>query len=110
MQSDISVSDFSITGTLKYVTEYTGFSSDTSEQSGNFLALTLTPDPVDTDVSFRVLNGTHEEYKAVDPADWTIVARISDISTQKIEVKCVKDSKTKLFTYSLEELTVLSES
>lgn len=104
MQSNISVSDFSITGTLNYVSGYTGFSSDENEQSGNFLALKITPTPTDVDASFRLLNGTHEEYRAIDTSDWTIVVRITDPSTQEIEVKCVKDGETKLFTYSLEGL------
>lgn len=97
----MAVSDFSITGTLKYVTGYTGFSSDVEEQSGHYLALKIVPDPVDVDASFRVLGGTHPEYKVFDTSDWTIVVRITDTSKQKLEVKCVKDGETQLYQYSL---------
>lgn len=101
LQSDVSISGFSVTGTLKYITGYTGFSSDVKEQSGNFLALKIIPDPEDVDASFRVLNGVHTEYKAMDKSDWTIVVRITDTAKQKLEVKCVKDGETQLYQYSL---------
>lgn len=39
MQANIVVGNGRITGTLKHVTGYTGFSNDASEQSGNYLAL-----------------------------------------------------------------------
>lgn len=38
LQSGITIGKGSITGTLKYVTGYTGFSGDVSEQSGHYLA------------------------------------------------------------------------
>ena len=39
MQEDVEVTDRAIIGTLKYVTGYTGFSGDVSEQSGNYLVV-----------------------------------------------------------------------
>ena len=39
LQKDIVVGVDKITGTLKYVTGYTGFSGDAAEQSGNYIAL-----------------------------------------------------------------------
>lgn len=39
LQKDIVVSANNILGTLKYVTDYTGFSSDTELQEGNYLAI-----------------------------------------------------------------------
>ena len=39
LQKDIVVSNGAISGTLKYVTGYTGFSGDTSEQSGHYLCI-----------------------------------------------------------------------
>ena len=40
LQSDM-VADDEVTGTLKYVNGYVDFSSNTSEQSGNYLALKI---------------------------------------------------------------------
>ena len=39
LQEDIEIGKFGISGTLKHVTGYTGYSGDVSEQSGNYLAL-----------------------------------------------------------------------
>ena len=39
LQEDMAVVGNKITGTLKYVTGYTGFSSKTAEQQGNYLAM-----------------------------------------------------------------------
>jgi len=39
LQEGIAVSDDAITGTLKYVTDYTGFSGRSSEQQGNYIAI-----------------------------------------------------------------------
>jgi len=39
LQENIAISDDKITGTLKYVTDYTGFSSNPAEQQGNYLAI-----------------------------------------------------------------------
>ena len=39
MQEGITITDNAITGTLKLVSGYTGFSEDVSKQSGNYLAL-----------------------------------------------------------------------
>ena len=39
LQEDVTISDRAIEGTLKYVTGYTGFSGDVSEQSGNYLVV-----------------------------------------------------------------------
>ena len=41
LQENVVVNDDSISGTLKYVTGYTGFSGDTALQSGHYLALKL---------------------------------------------------------------------
>ena len=39
LQKDTSITNNVISGTSKYVSDYTGFSSKTSEQSGNYIAL-----------------------------------------------------------------------
>lgn len=49
LQEGIVVGDDKITGTLKYVTDYTEFSGKASEQQGNYLALHATAnDPTAT--------------------------------------------------------------
>jgi hypothetical protein len=41
LQENVIVSEDAITGTLKYVTEYTGFSSTPDLQEGNYLVVNL---------------------------------------------------------------------
>lgn len=48
LQSDVVVSDDEVTGTLKYVDGYVDFSSNVSEQSGNYLALKIEAEPART--------------------------------------------------------------
>ena len=48
LQKDVTVSTNNILGTLKYVTDYTGFSSDTELQEGNYLAIKVV-DNIDAD-------------------------------------------------------------
>ena len=42
LQSAVEVEGNAVTGTLKYVTGYTGYSSDPEDQEGNYLALAVT--------------------------------------------------------------------
>ena len=44
LQANVNVTDGRVYGTLFHVTDYTGFSGDVAEQSGNYLALHITSD------------------------------------------------------------------
>lgn len=60
LQKDVTVSANNILGTLKYVTDYTGFSSDTELQEGNYLAIKVA-DNIDADhytIAFAGRNDT----------------------------------------------------
>lgn len=108
LQSNVSVGASGITGTLKYVSNYTGFSSKTSEQSGNYLAIHCTvPSANDATITVEVVNGTAGERTL--EADGLIVLRIADKTTQSIRVKAKKtglDTVTK--TFNLTGLTLES--
>lgn len=55
LQDNVVVNDDSIGGNLKYVTGYTGFSGETSEQSGHYLALKFNV-PNDAVTTVQLLN------------------------------------------------------
>lgn len=58
LQTGIAVDGETITGTLKYVTGYTGFNStDVSEQSGHYLALKFATDPEAEEVTVELVGG-----------------------------------------------------
>lgn len=86
MQSDVTVSeDNKISGLLYYVDDFTGFSSLPDEQKGNYLATTYTPEPAEADVWVYKTNGTVGWKKLTKP-DLTLISRITDPSTQKLQV------------------------
>lgn len=100
LQTNVSVGTSGITGTLKYVSDYTGFSSDVSLQSGNYLAIhCAVPNVSGAEITVEVVNGTAGE-RTLD-ADGLIVLRITNKTTQSVRVKAKKaglDTYTKTFT------------
>ena len=102
LQTGVTISENSITGTLKFVDDYTGFSSDPAMQSGNYLVIHCTVND-STPITVEVVGGTSGP-RQLD-ADGIIVLRIADKDTQSVRV--VAGSVTK--TYSLTELECLSE-
>lgn len=108
MQSGIGVGDNDIAGTLKYVTGYTGFSGDVSEQSGNYIALHIDTDAEDSTITVEVIGGTHGPVTL--DSDRTIIIRIKNKS-QKIKITATKEGYpdvTKI--YSLGGLTLTPAS
>jgi len=101
LQNNINVSDTGITGTLKYVTGYTGYSSDPAEQNGNFLALKFSA-PTGATTTIELLGGT-TGVKTLD-SDMNAVVRITNKRSQKIKVVSTTsggDKLTKVLDLSL---------
>lgn len=104
LQEDIVINDGAISGTLKYVTGYTGFSSDESLQSGNYLAFKSEAFGGAT-ITVELINGTVGHPITLD-ADGMIVLKITDISTQSVEVVATKNNVSEKATYTLTGLTL----
>lgn len=98
LQDSIKIEEDKITGTLKYVTGYTGFSSKTEEQSGNYLALHNISN-IGEPIFVEVINGFSGPVQL--DADGIIVLRIAN-NEQKVKVTCGDLVKE----YSLSELTL----
>lgn len=107
LQTDIEITDDIITGTLKYVTDYTEFSSEVSEQSGNYLALKIATDPEDATTTVELVGGTKGPVTLDD--DRNIVLLIRNKDTQSIKIISSKDEETVTKTYSLSGLILESE-
>ena len=105
LQSGIVVGPDSISGTLKYVTGYTGFSGDVSEQSGNYLAVHIASDEADS-IKIELLGGTTGE-KTLDE-DGLLILRITDAQSESLKVTAVKGTETATKIYSLAGLTLLN--
>ena len=108
LQSNIVIGSDSVSGTLKYVTGYTGFSGDVSEQSGNYLALHCDGVPSADTVTFELVNGTVGHPVTLD-SDRLIVVRITDTQTQYIKVTATKSGKTFTKTLYLMGLVLATE-
>lgn len=104
LQSNVRIGSNTITGTLKHVTDYTGFSSNPAEQSGNYLVIHAeVPEIDDATITVKVTNPvTLDE-------DGIAVLKIADKNSQTVTVVASKtgyDSVTKV--YRLNELVCQS--
>ena len=102
LQENVVIGSDSISGTLKFVDDYTGFSSDPAMQSGNYLVIHCTTNNSDP-ITVEVVGGTSGP-RQLD-ADGIIVLRIADKDTQSIQV--VSGNVTK--NYSLTDLVLNEE-
>lgn len=86
LQENIVIGRGTISGTLKYIDDYEGFSSDTSLNSGNYLAIHAeVPDVTGVTITVKVTNPvTLDE-------DGIAVLRIADKSSQTVTVVASKD-------------------
>ena len=86
MQTNVVVGDADITGTLKYVTGYTGFSSNPSEQSGNYLALKFDFIPEDAVTTVEVVGGTKGPVTLDNDKNIVLLIKNKDSQTIKVTV------------------------
>ena len=106
LQEDITVSNGAITGTLKYVTGYTGFSGDEAEQSGHYLAVKATAEE-GAEIRAEVVGGDHGEVTLDE--DGILIARIKNVS-QKLRFTAVTSAGTQTIVYDLSGLTLAPEA
>lgn len=102
LQENLAVENNSITGTLKYVTGYTGFSSKVEQQSGNYIAVKVT------------CEGADEIWIGLDPsegsgmvkvdADGIAVLRVANNNTQTLKIDCIKGGIHDGREFSLKDL------
>lgn len=106
LQEDIEVDDDAITGTLKWVADYSAaFGED--EKAGNFIAVHAGSDPGVT-ISAEVIGGYHGPQ--ILDTDGILIARIES-TTQKLRFTAMQAGKvTKVRDYSLAELTLTPET
>lgn len=107
LQSDIVVADDEVTGTLKYVNGYVDFSSNTSEQSGNYLALKIEAEPAEAETVVELVGGTKGPVALDD--DMNIVLLIKNKDTQSIKVTTTHNGESITKIYGLSGLTLETE-
>ena len=107
LQSDVVVSDDEVTGTLKYVDGYVDFSSNVSEQSGNYLALKIEAEPAEAETVVELVGGTKGPVTLDE--DMNIVLLIKNKDTQSIKVTTIHNEESVTKTYGLSGLTLETE-
>lgn len=100
LQENIEVGEDAITGTLKYVADYSAAFSG-ADASGNYIALHIeVPDEDDVTITFKITNPV-----TLDESG-DVVGRIADKSTQTITVVASKEGYADVTkVYSLTGLT-----
>lgn len=84
LQRGVSIKDNKIVGNVKYVSDYTGFSGDVSEQSGNYLVLHITANN-SSPIKAELINGIHGQVTLDE--DGILITRITNQATQSIQIK-----------------------
>lgn len=106
LQTGISINGTAISGTLNYVTGYTGFNGlEVGEQSGNYLALKFDSDPWPTKLTVELVGGTKGPVTLTEDTDEFCVFRITSNTTQSIKVSADGHDTT----YTLTGLTLTPE-
>ena len=108
LQENLTIGDDYISGTLKYVTGYTGFSGDVEEQSGNYMVIHCEDELVEgVTIKCELIGGIHGPV-TLDP-DGILVARI--ISNDEIlKITTSKEGyDDQVRTLSLARLTLTPE-
>ena len=107
LQENIVIGESEITGTLKYVNGYVDFSSNTSEQSGNYLALKIEAEPAEAETVVELVGGTKGPVALDD--DMNIVLLIKNKDTQSIKVTTTHNGESITKIYGLSGLTLETE-
>ena len=104
LQSEVSVSGDTISGTLLYVDDYTGFSGDPAEQAGNYLVVKCTADEGDT-IVLDLIGGTHGPVTL--DSDGICIIRVTNKDTQKLKYTATgADGSTEEHIWNLTGLTL----
>ena len=107
--ADVTVGDSEITGTLHYVTGYTGFhGTDPLEQKGNFLALKINATTAEGVTTVVELVGGTKGPVTLD-SDMNIVLHIQNKNTESVKVTVSKGGESETKTYGLSGLTLEPE-
>lgn len=104
LQEDVVVGEDTITGTLKYVTGYTGFSGDPALQEGNYLALSYA-NGIPTGCTSLKIGLTPSStgmtpVECINDPDHNIVLKISN-NRQKIKMIYTNGTETETKFYKL---------
>ena len=103
LQEDVVISSDGVTGTLKYIADYSS-AFESGENSGNYLAIhCTTPGVEDAEIT---VTSSDEGTVLFDSETGIAISRITDKDTQTIEVVAYKDGQSDSVTLDLSNLTI----
>lgn len=108
MQSGVTFGASAIKGTLKYIENWTEFSGQASENTGNFLAFKSTLEGADK-ITVQLIGGKVSHGPQELDSDGIAVFHITDKDTQMVQVMAYKDGKVQQKLYGLNGLVLESE-
>ena len=107
LQEDVVVSADGVTGTLKYIDDYSS-AYGSGENSGYYLVLHCTTPGVEgATITSEVIGGVHGPVTLDE--DGIVISRITDKDTQPIEVVAYKDGESDSVTLDLSNLVMGSQ-
>ena len=98
LMDGVTINNDTISGMLKYMTDYTGFSSNVDEQEGNYIALLFTADGVSINVKHS--GGKNPDTPIQLDGDGIYILRVS-ATDQTITAMVTKDGKQQSRTLKL---------
>lgn len=108
LQEDVVVSAEGVSGTLKYIADYSS-AYGPGENSGYYLALHCTTPGVEgATITSEVIGGVHGPVTLDE--DGIVISRITDKDTQTIEVVAYKDGESDSVILDLSELVMESQA
>lgn len=110
LQVSVVFSDLAISGTLKYVEGYEGYSDDVTEQEGNYIALNVTTNREGAVITGTVMVGELGGDEVEADVDGSIVLRITDAATETIMITAIDGLDTKSVEYTLSALVLSAKA
>lgn len=108
LQEDVVVSAEGVSGTLKYIDDYSS-AYGSGENSGYYLALHCTTPGVEgATITSEVIGGLHGPVTLDE--DGIVISRITDKDTQTIEVVAYKDGESDSVILDLSDLVMESQA
>ena len=106
LQSDVTVTTNQVTGTLAYVTDFTGFSGDPELQEGNYLALSFDTDPTADKIEVEFVGALTNIGPQELDSDKDICVRITNKDTQYLVATAYKNGEVTRRTIRLDQLVL----
>lgn len=109
LQTDVTITGNQATGTLHYVTGFTGFSGDPELQEGNYLALSFDTDPAADKICVEFVGALTTLGPQELDSDKDICVRVTDKDKQYIVATAYKGGEVTRRVIKLDQLVLEAE-